>query len=90
MTGQRNSQQERFSAEVRNQHSGCFFVGCSLLVHVESGARAAALSSKRADVVFWFQVRAGEEKQPDIPDGVILSASCYDWMKYLHTRKKAK
>ena len=60
------------------------------LVQVESGARAAALSSKRADVVFWFQVRAGEETQPDIPDGVILSDSYYDWTKYLHIRKKAK
>lgn len=60
------------------------------LVQVDSGARAAALSSKRADVVFWFQVRAGEEIQPDIPDGVILSDSYYDWTKYLHIRKKAK
>lgn len=60
------------------------------LVQVEAGARAAALSSKRVDVVFWFQVRAGEETQPDIPDGVILSDSYYDWTKYLHIRKKAK
>lgn len=60
------------------------------LVQVEAGARAAALSSKRADVVFWFQVRAGEKTQPDIPSGVILSDSYYDWTKYLHIRKKAK
>ena len=60
------------------------------LVQVEAGARAAALSSKRADVVFWFQVRAGEDTQPDVPDGVILSDSYYDWTKYLHIRKKAK
>ncbi len=60
------------------------------LVQAEAGARATALSSKRADVVFWFQVRAGEEIQPDIPSGVILSDSYYDWTKYLHIRKKAK
>ncbi len=59
------------------------------LITVEAGSRAAALSSKRADVVFWFQVRAGEEGQPDVPDGVILSDSYYEWTKYLHIRKKA-
>ena len=60
------------------------------LMNVESGARAAALSSKRADVVFWFQVRAGEGIQPDVPEGVILSESYYDWTKYLHIRKKGE
>ena len=60
------------------------------LMNVESGARAAALSSKRADVVFWFQVRAGEGVQPDVPEGVILSESYYDWTKYLHIRKKGE
>ena len=60
------------------------------LLNVESAARAAALSSKRADVVFWFQVRAGEGVQPDVPDGVILSESYYDWTKYLHIRKKGE
>ena len=58
------------------------------LVQVEAGARAAALSSQRADVVFWFQVRAGEDVQPDVPKGVILSEAYYDWTKYLHIRKK--
>lgn len=58
------------------------------LLNIESAARASALSSKRADVVFWFQVRAGEGIQPDVPDGVILSESYYDWTKYLHIRKK--
>lgn len=60
------------------------------LMNIESGARAAALSSKRADVVFWFQVRAGEGVQPDVPEGVILSESYYDWTKYLHIRKKGE
>ena len=36
--------------------------------------------------VFWFQVRGGEVVQPDVPDGVILSESYYDWTKYLHIR----
>lgn len=60
------------------------------LMNVESGARAAALSSKHADVVFWFQVRAGEGVQPDVPEGVILSESYYEWTKYLHIRKKGE
>ena len=59
------------------------------LLNIEAGARASALASGRADVVFWFQVRAGEGVQPDVPSGVILSESYYDWTKYLHIRKKA-
>lgn len=59
------------------------------LLNIESGARASALASGRADVVFWFQVRTGEGVQPDVPSGVILSESYYDWTKYLHIRKKA-
>ena len=58
------------------------------LLNIESAARASALASGRADVVFWFQVRAGEGVQPDVPSGVILSESYYDWTKYLHIRKK--
>lgn len=58
------------------------------LFDIDSGARASSLSSKRSDVVFWFQVRAGEEIQPDVPNSVILSESYYDWTKYLHIRKK--
>lgn len=60
------------------------------LLNVEAGARAASLSSGRADVVFWFQVRGGEGVQPDVPAGVILSESYYDWTKYLHIRRKAE
>ncbi len=58
------------------------------LFNINAGARAAALTSGRADVVFWFQVRMGEGVQPDVPKGVILSDSYYDWTKYFHIRKK--
>ena len=51
---------------------------------VETGARAVALKSGRADVVFWFQVFTGYENfkgQPDIPEGVIVSTPYYGWNK---------
>ncbi|MBQ9419145.1 MAG: transporter substrate-binding domain-containing protein [Synergistaceae bacterium] len=54
------------------------------LVNVETGARAVALQSGRADVVFWFQIFAGYDsfkQQPDIPEGVIVSTPYYGWNK---------
>ncbi|MBQ9566092.1 MAG: transporter substrate-binding domain-containing protein [Synergistaceae bacterium] len=57
-------------------------------VNIDSGARAASLASGRSDVVFWFRVYTGESSQPDVPDGVIVSDSYYEWTKYLHIRKK--
>lgn len=57
------------------------------LMSVESGARSAALASGRADVVFWYEVDKGAESQPDIPEGVIVSETYYDWEKFIHLRK---
>ena len=49
------------------------------LVQVDSGARAAALSSKQVDVVFWAIVPVSEiiPQDSDKPDGVILSEPYY-------------
>ena len=55
-------------------------------VQVESGARAAALVSGRADVVFWFEVDRSRDAQFDTPEGVILSDSYLDWNTFLHVR----
>ena len=57
------------------------------LMNIESAARSAALASGRADVVFWYEVVKGAENQPDIPDGVIVSETYYDWEKFIHLRK---
>lgn len=59
------------------------------LVNIDSGARVAALSSGRADVVFWFQSYVNKnESQPDVPEGIVLSEPYYDWKEYLNIRKK--
>lgn len=58
------------------------------LMNIESAARSAALASGRADVVFWYEVVKGAETQPDIPEGVIVSETYYDWEKFIHLRKK--
>ena len=58
------------------------------ILYVNSGARASALASKRADVVFCFRVYSWDGIQPDLPDGVITSGSYFDWTKYFHIRKK--
>ena len=50
-------------------------------VIVETSSRAIALKSGRADVVFWFQVFEGYDKQPDVPEGVIVSTPYYGWNK---------
>ena len=58
------------------------------LMNVESSARSSALASGRADVVFWYEVVKGSEKQPDIPEGVIVSEPYYEFEKFIHLRKK--
>ena len=58
------------------------------LVNIESGARAAALASKRADVVFWFEHRNGLDAQPDVPEGIVLSETYYTWNEMLCLKKK--
>ena len=57
------------------------------LMDIEAGGRAAALASRRVDVVFWFQVYRGENVQPDVPEGIVLSESYFDWNKYLYIKK---
>lgn len=68
-------------------------IGRRLMVNIEilavnSGARVSVLSSKRADVVFCFRVYKWDGSQPDLPEGIIVSDSYFDWTKYLHIRKK--
>ena len=57
------------------------------LVNVETGARAAALKSGRADVVFWIAV-FGENFRFDVPDGIIVSKPYYGWDKVYFIGKK--
>ena len=58
------------------------------LINIESGARASALASKRADVVFWFEYHKDDNEQPDIPEGVVLSEPYYTWNEYFNIKKK--
>lgn len=51
------------------------------LVHIEAGARSAALISGRADCVFWFALSQGGGHQWDIPDGIIVTAPYFSWDK---------
>ena len=62
------------------------------LVNIDSSARAAALVSGRVDAVFWFQVDAGFErdKQPDLPEGIILSEPYFSWDEIYALKLKAK
>ena len=57
-------------------------------VHVDTGARTAALTSGRVDAVFWYQFLKGTDYQPDAPEDVIFSEAYYDWDMFLHIRKK--
>lgn len=59
------------------------------LVQIDSGARAASLASGRSDIVFWFQSRKAQGTiLADVPDGVVLSESYYNWDDtYLITKK---
>lgn len=47
----------------------------------ETGARVTALKTGRADVVFWFLIFKGYDKQPDVVDGIITSTPYYGWDK---------
>ena len=57
-------------------------------VTVETGARAAALKSGRADVVFWIQIFEGYDVQPDIPESIITSTPYYGFNKAVFIGKK--
>ncbi|MBQ3446745.1 MAG: transporter substrate-binding domain-containing protein, partial [Synergistaceae bacterium] len=58
------------------------------LVNIESGARNAALSSGRVDVVFWYETSEGGVWNFDAPEGVLLSKPYYSWNKFYHITKK--
>ena len=58
------------------------------LVHVDTGARTAALTSGRVDGVFWYQFIRGAAEQYDAPEGVIFSEPYYEWDMFLHVKKK--
>ena len=68
------------------------------LINIEAGARSAALSSGRVDIVFWYRTTKGinipkeaglEGENPlnsvvkDTTEGIILSVPYYEWDKYL-------
>ncbi len=57
------------------------------LVNVNAGARTAALTSGRADVVFWYEVNKALETQPDVPNNVILSEPYLEWNTFVHLQK---
>ena len=58
------------------------------LVNIDAGARVAALTSGRADVVFWFETAQGVMWNYDAADGVLLSDPYFSWNKFFHLRKK--
>ena len=58
------------------------------LVNIEAGARNAALSSGRVDVVFWYETAEKFTWNLDAPEGVILSKPYYSWNRFFHIRKK--
>lgn len=58
------------------------------LVHIDAGARNAALLSGRVDLVFWYETAENGAWTLDAPEGVILSRPYYSWNKFFHIRKK--
>lgn len=59
------------------------------LVNVDTGARVSALTSGRADVVFWFQSNMDSSIPAiDVPSGVILSEPYYQWNEQYFIGKK--
>ncbi len=58
------------------------------IVNIDSGSRAAMLSSGRADVVFWFEHYRGEDSSIDVPEGVIVSEPYYELDTFFHVGKE--
>ena len=58
------------------------------LVDIDAGARNAALSSGRVDVVFWYETAKGFDWKLDAPEGVLLSEPYYSWNKFYHITKQ--
>ena len=68
-------------------------IGRRLKVNVEilsinSGARAAAIFSGRADGVFFFWANNSADGTFDTPEGVVLTESYYDYDTYVYIGKK--
>ena len=58
------------------------------VIDIETGARVSALTSGRADVVFWFQSSVDNKFQADVPSGIILSEPYYKWNEQYFIGKK--
>ncbi|MBR0035280.1 MAG: transporter substrate-binding domain-containing protein [Synergistaceae bacterium] len=58
------------------------------LLNVNAGARAAALSSGRADGVFWFWYDKTSANPRDIPAGVSLTEPYYSYDTFMYIGKK--
>lgn len=54
------------------------------LINIDAGARAATLASGRADAVFWIQGHRDVKKHSDIPEGIELSTSYYEWDEFFY------
>ena len=75
-----------FNTAVLAELAKCMKVNVTL-INIESGAHAAALASKRADVVFWFEYHDDGIKI-DVPEGIMLSEQYYSWNGYIDIAKK--
>ena len=53
------------------------------IIDITAGARASAVTSGRADAVFWIQGEKGSARQADIPEGMIISEPYYVWNEFL-------
>ena len=60
------------------------------LVNIEASARTSSLTSGRVDAVFWYQIWQTGGKEPDLPEGVLLSEPYYGWDMFMHIRHAAK
>ncbi|MBQ7151902.1 MAG: transporter substrate-binding domain-containing protein [Synergistaceae bacterium] len=59
------------------------------LINIDTLARAAALQSGRADVVFWFQSSVDPSAPNlDVPEGIILSDPYFKWNEQYFIGKK--
>lgn len=58
------------------------------IINIDSSARAAVLTSGRADMVFWLEFYSGLETQPDIPEGIIVSDPYLHLDRLYHVKLK--
>lgn len=58
-------------------------------INVDTGAKTVALTSGRADVVFWYKkVNVSHVLQYDIPANVLISSPYYSFNTFVHVRLK--